>query len=49
MSFWGEFWKFLRVRKKFWILPLVMAMLLVGVLLILVESTAIAPFLYTFF
>ena len=48
MSFWGEFWKFLRVRKKFWLLPLVMLTLLFGVLLILVD-TAVAPFLYTLF
>ncbi len=49
MSFWAEFWKFLRVRKKFWLLPLVMLTLLLGVLLILVDSTVIAPFIYTLF
>jgi len=49
MSVLGEFWKFLRVKKKFWLLPLVMVTLLFGVLLILVDSSVIAPFIYTLF
>ena len=49
MSFLAEFWKFLRVRKKFWLLPLVMMMAVFGVLLILAESTSLAPFIYTIF
>jgi hypothetical protein len=49
MSFLAEFWKFLRVRKKFWLLPLLVMLILFGVLLILAETTAIAPFIYTLF
>ena len=49
MSFLAEFWKFLRVRKKFWLLPLLVMMVLFGLLLILAESTALAPFIYTLF
>jgi len=49
MSFLGEFWKFLRVRKKFWLLPLLIMLILFGVLLILAETTALAPFIYTLF
>jgi hypothetical protein len=49
MSFLAEFWKFLRVRKKFWLLPLLTMVVLFGVLLILAESTALAPFIYTLF
>jgi hypothetical protein len=49
MSFLAEFWKFLRVRKKFWLLPLLMMLVLFGALLILAESSALAPFIYTLF
>jgi hypothetical protein len=49
MSFLAEFWKFLRVRKKFWLLPLLTMIVVFGVLLILAESTALAPFIYTLF
>ena len=49
MSFLVEFWKFLRVRKKFWLLPLLTIIVLFGVLLILAESSAMAPFIYTLF
>jgi hypothetical protein len=49
MSFLAEFWRFLRVRKKFWLLPLLVMMVLFGLLLILAESTALAPFIYTLF
>jgi hypothetical protein len=49
MSFLAEFWRFLRVRKKFWLLPLIVMAVLFGLLLILAESTALAPFLYTLF
>ena len=47
MSFLREFWQFLRVRKKFWLLPLIVMALLFGLLLILAESSALAPFIYT--
>jgi len=49
MSFVAEFWKFLRVRKKFWLLPLLIVVVLFGVLLVLAETTAVAPFIYTLF
>jgi hypothetical protein len=49
MSFLAEFWKFLRVRKKFWLLPLLVVMVLFGVLMILAETTAVAPFIYSLF
>lgn len=49
MSFLAEFWKFLKVRKKFWLLPLLTVAVLLGTLLVLAESSAIAPFIYTLF
>ena len=49
MSFLAEFWKFLRVRKKFWLLPMVLVMLVLGGLLVLAHGSAIAPFIYTLF
>jgi hypothetical protein len=49
MSFLSELWAFLRVRKKFWLLPIVAAMLLLGTLLVLAEGSAVAPFIYTLF
>lgn len=44
-----ELWRFLRVRKKFWLLPIVVSMLLLGGLLVLAQGSAIAPFIYTLF
>ena len=49
MSFLAELWKFLRVRKKFWLLPVILMMLVLGGLLILAHGSAIAPFIYTLF
>ncbi|MGD0201193.1 MAG: DUF5989 family protein [Bryobacteraceae bacterium] len=49
MSFVAELWKYLGVRKKFWLLPLLTMILIFGVLLILAESSALAPFIYTLF
>jgi competence protein ComGC len=49
MSFLKEIWKFLRARKKFWLLPIILIMLLLGVLLIFAQGSAIAPFIYTLF
>lgn len=49
MSFLADFWKFLRVRKKFWLLPMFVMLLLFGALLIVAESSALAPFIYTLF
>jgi len=44
-----ELWEFLRVRKKVWLLPIVVFLVLVGALLIFSESSAVAPFIYTLF
>jgi len=44
-----ELWHFLRVRKKFWLLPIVFVLLLMGVIIIFGESSALAPFIYTLF
>ncbi len=49
MDFFKEFWLFLRVRKKYWLLPILIIVLLFGGLILLTESTAIAPFIYTLF
>ena len=49
MSFLSELWAFLRIRKKLWLLPIVIVMLLLGGLLILAQGSAIAPFIYTIF
>ena len=44
-----EFWEFLRVRKKFWLAPIVFLFTLFGTLIVLTEGTAIAPFIYALF
>ncbi len=49
MSFLSELWAFMRVRKKFWLLPVFLMMFLFGGLLVLVEGSAVAPFIYTIF
>ena len=49
MSFVAELWEFMRARKKFWLLPLVMLMLVFGGLVILTKGSAVAPFIYTIF
>jgi Family of unknown function (DUF5989) len=49
MSFLAEIWKFVRVRKKFVLLPIILVMLVLGGLLILAEGSAIAPLIYTLF
>jgi hypothetical protein len=49
MSKIGLVWDFLKVRKKFWLLPLVVFLLLLSLLIVLVEGSAIAPFVYALF
>jgi uncharacterized protein DUF5989 len=49
MSFLREVWDFMKTRKKFWLLPIILVMLLVGALLIFAQGSAIAPFIYTLF
>jgi uncharacterized protein DUF5989 len=48
-SFIKEFWQFLRVRKKYWLLPILIMMVVLGGLLVLTQGSAIAPFIYTLF
>jgi hypothetical protein len=49
MSFVAELWAFMRARKKFWLAPILLMMLLLGTLLILAQGSAVAPFIYTLF
>jgi len=49
MDFLKEFWKFLKVRKKYWLLPTLLVLVLFGGIIILSQGTAIAPFIYTIF
>lgn len=49
MSFIAELWAFLKVRKKFWLIPILAMMALFGTLLVLAQGTAVAPFIYTLF
>lgn len=44
-----ELWMFMRERKKFWLLPIVLVLVLLGGLLVLTQGTAVAPFIYTLF
>ena len=48
-SVMGELWDFLGQRKKWWLLPIVVVMLLVGALLVFAQGSALAPFIYTIF
>jgi hypothetical protein len=49
MTFLDEFWQFMRARKKFWLLPIMLMMVLFGGLVILTQGSAVAPFIYTVF
>ena len=49
MWFFKEFWDFLRARKKYWLIPIFLVLVLFGALIILSQGTAIAPFIYTIF
>ena len=44
-----EFWEFLKVRKKYWLAPIVVFLMLLGALIVLTEGSAIAPFIYAIF
>jgi len=44
-----EFWEFLKFRKRYWLLPIVIMLFLFGALIVFTESSAIAPFIYTLF
>jgi hypothetical protein len=49
LGFLRELWVFMRVRKKFWLLPILLVLGLFGGLIILAKGTAVAPFIYTLF
>ena len=49
MSFLKEFWEFLIVRKKYWLLPIIGVFLVFGGLIVLTQGSAVAPFIYTIF
>ena len=49
MSFLREFMAFLKARKKYWLIPIFVMMLILGALLVLAQGSAVAPFIYTLF
>ena len=49
LSIFGELWAFMRVRKKWWLGPIIFVLLLLGMLVVLTEGSALAPFIYTLF
>jgi hypothetical protein len=49
MEFFKDLWKYMRERKKVWLIPLIVILLLLGVLIVLSSGSAIAPFIYTLF
>ncbi len=49
MEFLKDLWDFMKVRKKFWMAPIIVVMLLLGALIVLSEGSAVAPFIYTLF
>ena len=49
MGFLKEFWEFLKERKKYWLIPIIIVLVLFGGLIILSQGSAIAPFIYTIF
>jgi hypothetical protein len=49
MWFIKEFWEFLKVRKKYWMLPILIVLVLFGALIFLSQGSAVAPFIYTIF
>lgn len=49
MGLIGELWAYMRERKKWWLLPVILVMLIVGTLLVFAQGSALAPFIYTIF
>jgi len=49
MDFLKEFWDFLKFRKKYWLIPILLVLLIFGGLIILSQGSAVAPFIYTIF
>ena len=49
MDFFNEFWEFIKIRKKYWLLPILLVLVLFGGLIVLSQGSAVAPFIYTIF
>ena len=49
MSFFKEFWEFLKIRKKYWLFPIIFVLVLFGGLIVLSQGSVVAPFIYTIF
>ena len=49
MGFIAELWRFIRIRRKYWLLPIFLVLALFGGLVVLTQGTAVAPFIYTLF
>jgi Family of unknown function (DUF5989) len=49
MTILTELWQFLRERKKWWLLPIILVLLLLGILIAMTSGSAVAPFIYTLF
>ena len=49
LEFLSDLWQFMRVRKQFWLAPIIIVLLLLGILIVFAEGTAVAPFVYTLF
>jgi hypothetical protein len=49
IDFIKEFWEFLKVRKKYWLLPIIIVLAFFGILIVLSQGSAVAPFIYTIF
>ncbi len=49
IELWKDLWMFMRERKKFWLAPIIIVMVLLGGLIILAQGSAVAPFIYTLF
>jgi hypothetical protein len=49
LSIFAEFWEFLKVRKKWWLTPIIVFLVLLGSLIVLTQGSAVAPFIYTLF
>ncbi len=48
-AFWIEYWQFIRKKKAYWLVPLILVLILVGTLIVLAQGNVAAPFVYTFF
>jgi hypothetical protein len=49
MSFLKELWRYMRARKKYWLIPILLVMVILGGLIVLAQGSAVAPFIYTLF